>query len=86
MKPIRRYWHFITHPTTSFNWCADGDPKNLEAVNAKLVAALKYAVRIYGRFGAVVNEPYHPGEWIKEAKDALRAAGVRLPEDEDEEA
>lgn len=51
----------------------DGDWVWYEDVEAVL-EALEYAVNIYGRFGAVVNEPYHPGEWIEQAKTAIAKA------------
>lgn len=51
----------------------DGDWVWWEDVEAVL-KALEYAVNIYGRFDAVVNEPYHPGEWIEQAKTAIAKA------------
>ena len=44
-----------------------------------MLEALEYAVNIYGRFGAVVNEPYHPGEWIEQAKTAIAKAKGEQP-------
>jgi hypothetical protein len=46
----------------------------LEASHTKLLEALEHAVSIYGRFGAVVNEPSNPGEWIEKAKNAIAVA------------
>ena len=48
--------------------------KRLEASHTKLLEALEHAVSIYGRFGAVVNEPSNPGEWIEKAKTAITNA------------
>ena len=51
----------------------DGDWVWWEDVEAVL-EALEYAVNIYGRFGAVVNEPHNPGEWIELARAAIAKA------------
>lgn len=51
----------------------DGDWVWYEDVE-DILEALEYAVNIYGRFGAVVNEPHNPGEWIEQAKAAIAKA------------
>lgn len=56
------------------DWCDSDDVAMLEASHAELKTALEYAINIYGRFGAVVNEPYNPGVWIDVAKRAIENA------------
>lgn len=63
-------------PTESRNSEAD---IGLIAAAPELLEALEYAVNIYGRFGAVVNEPYHPGEWIEQANAAIAKARGEQP-------
>jgi hypothetical protein len=46
----------------------------LIAAAPELLEALEYAFNIYGRFGAVVNEPHKPGEWIEQARAAIAKA------------
>lgn len=40
----------------------------------EMMEALEKGIEIYGKFGALVNEPHSPGEWITMAKDAVEKA------------
>jgi len=51
----------------------DGDWVWYEDVE-DVLEALQDAIALYGKFGAIVNDPYNAGEWITKAQDAVRRA------------
>ena len=54
--------------------CAELDSKC-----AELLQALQTAIALYGKFGAIVNDPHAPGEWISQARAAIAKAKGEAP-------
>lgn len=54
--------------------CFYNQVQELEAINAELLDALQDAIALYGKFGAIVNDPHNAGEWITKAQEAVRRA------------
>lgn len=44
----------------------------------EMMEALEKGIEIYGKFGALVNEPHSPGEWIVMAKGAIEKAKLKV--------
>ena len=51
----------------------DGDWVWYEDVE-DVLEALQDAIALYGKFGAIVNDPHNAGEWITKAQEAVRRA------------
>ncbi len=49
-----------------------GKLQDLHTENKKLRKSLKEAVRIYGKYNMLVNEPGRAGKWIESAQEALK--------------
>lgn len=61
-------------PDPEGSLCFASEVAKLEASHAQLLEALHDAIALYGKFGAIVNDPHNPGEWITKAQQAVRRA------------